>query len=140
MPHLASLFFRASTGGRIIQIDHSADVARPRVLRVLPLRFGGLRQSPQGTLLAVEGPTGVYTTRRDGSDLRQLTTTGPASALNWAPDGSRLTFFGGHGCVLYAVSSDGSHLTRLDMSDRPFALGCGKSAASSGPLWRPTTT
>jgi Tol biopolymer transport system component len=82
---------------------------------------GSSRFSRDGAHLAFmslrSGSPEVWVAKRDGSDVRQLTTLGATGVLigEWSPDGTRIAFeaaVAGNSDV-YVVGADGGHLRRL---------------------------
>jgi Tol biopolymer transport system component len=82
---------------------------------------GSSRFSRDGAHIAFtslrSGSPEVWVAKRDGSDVRQLTTLGATGVLigEWSPDGTRIAFeaaIAGNSDV-YVVGADGGHLRRL---------------------------
>ncbi len=97
--------------------------------------------SPDGERIAFEGwddtdpsRTGIYTARRDGTDLVRVTTIPGLphdSPLDWSPDGSQIVFYRSIraepdfpidiGGSLWVVNADGTGAHRIDTGDvRPW--------------------
>jgi dipeptidyl aminopeptidase/acylaminoacyl peptidase len=86
--------------------------------------------SPDGERVAFEssrtGRFEIWTARRDGSNLLQVTSIGgaPTGSPSWAPDGRRIAFTSGAAgrSHVYIVGSEGGTATRLTGNDTNEAL------------------
>jgi Tol biopolymer transport system component len=79
-------------------IDHPADRA--------------VQWSPDGSMIALARPSGIWLVAADGVTPRRLQDT-PAFSLSWSPDGTRLVVGTGTGESLVMRASDGMTLARL---------------------------
>jgi hypothetical protein len=108
------------------------------------------RWSPDGSRILFTSPAGftpegdptadVYSMNPDGSDVRQLTTGGNATAASWTPDGRILfTQLGASveaPAALWIMSGDGSAATEL-LSGEITGGVASVYYSPSVPLWRP---
>ena len=97
----------------------SMDDLQPRQVTNLPNMGGRHSLSPDNSTFVfyagAPNDRNIYTIRRDGSDLRQLTHGGDNLGPCWSPDGEWITFASwrdGNG-EIYIMRSDGSDLRRL---------------------------
>lgn len=146
--------FSLSADGRFAAVSDNqgrvlvsrADGSDPHVV---PLPADAYAQSPSispgGKTVALaygpdpDAPVDVWTVSVDGTDLRQLTTTGDVSTVAWSPDGRRIAFTdqaqlpeGDYepGEDVYVVGSDGKNVQRVG----------GDASGYWRPAWSPDGT
>lgn len=117
---------RRGVANRTIFIVNADGSGRPTVLDG---HWEWVSWSPDGQRLLVSGfpesETGttqfdLYTARRDGSELVQLTSDAVIEhSPSWSPDGSRIVFSAGgdHDQSVYVMDADGSDVRRLTERD-----------------------
>lgn len=100
--------------------------------------YGGTNHSPAwndriqrlGMVLSKDGNSEIYTSRRDGSDLKRLTSTKHTEGSPaWSPDGAMVAFTSNEagGVHLFVMSADGSNRRRITK------LGAWNDAVSWSP-------
>jgi TolB protein len=98
----SALFFHAgrSSEGRLLEADLDGD----DTLRIVTVLADGMKNyhpriSPDGRLVAFDsdrdGERGVYTAKRDGTDVRRVSGDGFAAVPTWSPDSNWLAFVRG---------------------------------------------
>jgi len=95
----------------------SADSSSEEILLECPSLCLDPRWSPDGELVAFGMEDGIWTIRRDGSDLRQASgrKSAAASIPAWSPDGQRLVYWASQEATS-ASQSTGGDLAVLDLS------------------------
>lgn len=95
--------------------------------------------SPDGERIAfvswVDGDAEIYSARRDGSDMRNLTRSrGWDVSPSWSPDGQQVAFFSDRDRYreLYLMDADGGDLRMLTDDNNPE-----NAQAASAPVWSP---
>jgi len=102
---------------RIQLMVMAADGGSEQILLECPSLCLDPRWSPDGELVAFGMDDGIWTIRRDGSDLRQASgrKTGAARIPAWSPDGQRLVYWASQEATS-ASQASGGDLAVLDLS------------------------
>ncbi|HLQ67502.1 MAG TPA: hypothetical protein VK123_09770 [Candidatus Limnocylindrales bacterium] len=104
-------------------VKFNADgTGRTRVLSLTNVLYAYPRPSPDGTkiVFAWAGPlpasgSDIYTISADGTNLRQLTTSGGATLPVWSPDGTRIGYIGDD-FGMWTMNVDGTNKVRVPVS------------------------
>jgi Tol biopolymer transport system component len=81
--------------------------------------------SPDGSLIAFSGGSGLYVVRPDGTDERRIINDAAVGdhGLSWSPDGTMLAYGGSRGLMTVNVQTGAKNLvaaiSRTDLAERP---------------------
>jgi TolB protein len=124
-PDSTHLMVTLSRGMQFDAFMVARDGSNPRPIPQIVPWIRGYQWSPDGTQLVVVGGRDqnyIYTMRIDGSEVRQLTTSGVDLYPFWSPDGTQIVFASGRDSLpqilnvdydIYIMNADGSNQRRL---------------------------
>jgi Tol biopolymer transport system component len=106
----------------IVQFNADGN-GRTRLVSLTWVKEGDPRLSPDESKIAFAwgGPTDtgllyIYVVNVDGSNLKQLTTTGREARPVWSPDGSKIAYLG-EGFSWWTMNADGTNQKQLPLQD-----------------------